>query len=255
VWLLLCTADDHPALWAAGRLRARGLDPLVVLTPELLHHSFRWQHRLGNDNAPSVAFTLADGRRIRGEAIRGVLNRLTGLPPHLVEALPPADRTYALQEWAALHVSWLSSLEAPVLNLPVVHGLGGALRSEAEWVCLAAGAGLPTLPFRRSTERRATAELLPSQCGAELQRRAEGDARPPGARTICVVDGAAIDGALPPDLKAGCARLGGLAGTRLIGVTLDVLNGTFLTASPRPDLRIGGEALIDALCTALTSRG
>jgi len=53
VWLLLCAADDVPALWAATRLTARGLDPLVVLTPELLHYSFRWEHRLHSHGASS----------------------------------------------------------------------------------------------------------------------------------------------------------------------------------------------------------
>jgi hypothetical protein len=235
VWLLLCASDDHPALWAAVRLRARGLTPLVVLTPELLHYSFAWEHRLGTDGEPAIGFTLADGRRIRGEAIRGVLNRIAGVPAHLVEALPAPDRAYALQEWTALHASWLTGLQAPVLNLPGLPGLCGRPRHHAEWIWLAAQAGLPTAPFPSS---------------AEIKRR---DREPP--RTICVVNGLAVDDSLPPEVGEACGRLGTLAATRLLGVTLDGLTGRFMGASPLPDLRAGGEPLVDALYAALTNVG
>jgi hypothetical protein len=241
VWLLLCPSDDHPALWAAGRLGARGLAPLVVLTPELLHHSFAWEHRLGTDREPSVAFTLADGRRIQGDAVRGVLNRIAGLPLHLVEALPPADRAYALQEWTALHASWLTGLQAPVLNLPGLPGLCGRPRSHAEWIWLAAQAGLPAAPLHRSA----------SSSSAELQLR---DPRAP-LRTVCVVNGVAVDDSLPLNLRDSCGRLGTLAAARLIGVTLDGATGHFTGASLVPDLRAGGEPAIDALYAALTNVG
>lgn len=267
MWLLLCAADDRPALWAAARLMARGLAPLVVLTPELLHHSFGWQHRLADDHPARVAFTLADGRAIRGEAIRGVLNRIDALPPHLVDALPPPDRAYALQEWVALHVSWLSSLEVPVLNLPVGHGLCGPGRSHAEWTWLASQAGLPTAPLRRSTDpwarsgtdhppgaatRRWGPEPALHAGRAADRHRAD---RPPPLRTVCVVDGVAVDDGLRPPLRAACGRLGPLAATRLLGVTLEKASGRFVSASPRPDLRSGGEAILDALVRALTNRG
>jgi len=65
------------------------LSPLLVLTPELLHYSFKWSHRLGNTDHPSIEFTLADGLRVRGEEIRGVLNRMPVLPSRLVSGLPP----------------------------------------------------------------------------------------------------------------------------------------------------------------------
>ena len=183
MWLLLCTSDDHPALWAADRLRARGLSPLVVLTPELLHFSFRWQHRLGNDDPPSVEFTLADGRVIRSAEIRGVLNRIAGLSPHLVSHLAPGDQSYALQEWTALHISWLSALQVPVLNRPVMQGLCGAWRHESEWTWLAARAGLRTAPFRQQRVDRDPAptcarHIRPPRHGAiGLRRRRPGRRR------------------------------------------------------------------------------
>jgi hypothetical protein len=240
VWLLLAPSDDHPALWAAGRLRARGLTPLVMLTPELLHHSFAWEHRLGAEREPAVGFTTADGRRIQGDAIRGVLNRVAGLPPHLVEALPPGDRMYALQEWTALHASWLTSLQAPVLNAPGLPGLCGRPRSHAEWFWLAAQAGLPTPPFTRS-----------AASSAERQLR---DRRAP-LRTVVVVNGVAIGDSLAAPLREACGRFGTLSAARIIGVTLDGETGRFAGASLLPNLRAGGEPLIDALYAALTNVG
>jgi hypothetical protein len=232
VWLLICSSDDVPALWAAKRLRARGLSPLVVLSPELLHYGTLWTHRVGNGVASSVRFTLADGTRIDGHEIRGVLNRLTVLPPELVDQFASADRVYALQEWTALHISWLACLTVPVLNRPVMQGLCGAWRHRTEWTWLAGQAGLETYPC-----------LLDSTAPAEQA--------PPlvRGRTVFVIDGLATDESLPPDVAAACGRLGALAETRLLGVDLDADSLRFLGASPRPDLRLGGDAFVDALAS------
>jgi hypothetical protein len=234
VWLILCTADDTSALWAANRLRARGLAPLVVLTPELLHYSFRWRHRIGNDAPPSVEFTLADGRTIRSPDIRGVLNRIPFLPPTLVTRLAPGDRSYALQEWTALHISWLTALGVPVLNRPVLQGLCGAFRHMSEWTWLASRAGLPTQPFHQSGSRPVRPRV----------------AVPVGS--VLVVDRQVI-GRVDHRTADACRRLAETAGTRMLGVELDRMTGNFVDASPRPFLQSGGEPLIDALCAALTS--
>lgn len=230
MWLLLAAIDDRPALWAATRLRARGLTPLEVLTPELLTCSFRWQHRLGNHAPPSVEFTLADGRRVTGDAIRGVVNRLSMLPPGVVASLTPADRDYALQEWTALHVSWLNALTVPVINRPGVQGLCGAWRHPSEWIWLAARAGLETPTFLMGTTSAAV----------------EGP-RPSTRRTVLVLDGHPIEADVSASVAEACGRLGLLSDTRLIGVDVDVATGRFLHASPQPDLRCGGEAMITAL--------
>ncbi len=232
MWLVLCSSDDLPALWAATRLRARGLSPLVVLSPELLHYGTRWTHRVGNRTTPSIRFTLADGTRIDGPEIRGVLNRLAVLPPELVDQFASADRVYALQEWTALHISWLACLTVPVLNRPVMQGLCGAWRHRSEWTWLAGQAGLETYPC-----------LLDSTTPAE-------PAMPfVRVRTVFVIDGQAIDESLPADVAAACGTLGSLAETRLIGVDLDADSLRFVGASPRPNLRLGGDALVEALAS------
>jgi hypothetical protein len=239
VWLLLCTSDDHAALWAAHGLRARRLSPLVVLTPELLQFSFRWQHRLTSEDLPSVEFTLADGRAIRGAEIRGVLNRIPGLSPHLVRHLTPADQTYALQEWTALHISWLSALKVPVLNRPVMQGFCGAWRHESEWIWLAARAGLRTASFRQ----QGAFEIPPLPVPSNIHRQE--------TQTVFVVDGRVVGAGLSEEMAAACASVGRLSDTPMVGIDLDPARDEFVSASPRPDLRLGGEPLLDALHGAL----
>jgi hypothetical protein len=234
VWLVLCSPDDAPALWASTRLRARGLSPLVILSPELLHYGARWTHRVGNRTPASVEFTLADGTHIDGRQISGVLNRLAVLPAELVDQFADADRVYALQEWTAFHISWLACLTVPVLNRPVMQGLCGAWRHRMEWTWLAGQAGLEAYP-----------------CGLASTALAEPALPLVRVRTVFVIDGQAIDERLPPAVATACGKLGTLADTRLIGVDLDADSLRFVGASPRPNLRLGGDALVDALASTL----
>ena len=205
---------------------------MVVLSPELLHYGTGWTHRVGNRAAASVRFVLADGTRIDGRGIRGVLNRLAVLPPELVDQFASADRVYALQEWTAFHISWLACLTVPVLNRPVMQGLCGAWRHRSEWTWLAGQAGLETYPCRLDS-------TSPAEQAPPLVR----------GRTVFVIDGQATDETLPPSVAAACGNLGTLAETRLIGVDLDADSLRFVSASPRPDLRLGGDALVEALAS------
>ena len=238
MWLVLCNSNDHSALWAVTRLRARHIEPLTVLTPELLHYSFQWQHRLFRDGRSTIAFTLADGRQIEGGAIRGVLNRMCSVPIRLLQHLVEADRVYSQQEWTALHMSWLASLPVPVLNLPVIEGLCGAWRHQSEWVWLAGQAGLDAGDY----VQQVASDAPPS-------RKAEPAV--PHLRTVIAIDGRWIGEQVTDDVADACGRLGALAGTRILGVHLHPQSGTFISASPLPDLRAGGERVIDALASAL----
>ena len=94
----------------------------------------------------STRVDLADGRTIDSAEIAGTVNRLTYVPPLLVDALVDDDRQYGLQELSALVMSWLASLPAPTLNPPDTRGLSGAWRSPAEWALLAGEAGLDAAP-------------------------------------------------------------------------------------------------------------
>ncbi|MEO5895359.1 MAG: hypothetical protein ABIS06_06630 [Vicinamibacterales bacterium] len=211
-----------------------------MLTPELLHYSFGWEHRLRSDGASSIGFTLADGRAIDGAAIRGVLNRISFVPAHLLQHLVAADRIYAQQEWTALHISWLSSLHAPVLNLPVIEGLCGAWRHRSEWAWLAGQAGLDAGNYLQGASAQ-SAGVSGTAAGAATH----------DLRSVIAIDGRGIGSYVGEDVADACGRLGVLAKTRLLGVDLDAHTGAFLSASPLPDLRSGGEQIIDALASAL----
>jgi hypothetical protein len=107
---------------------------------------------------------------------------------------------------------------------------------------LAALAGLPVAPLRLAA------------CSSRTE--------PPSAllrstwpvQTIFVV-GSQTVGQAPADILQGCKRLGSLAETPLLGIEFDVMQDqdawTFRTADPWPDLRAGGEALLDLLARAL----
>ena len=72
MWLVLCSAQDVPGLWAFQGLQLRGLRPIELVTAEMLPYSLKWEHTLGASD-PSISITLVDGRVIHNGAVRGVL--------------------------------------------------------------------------------------------------------------------------------------------------------------------------------------
>jgi hypothetical protein len=125
--------------------------------------------------------------------------------------------------------------------------LCGQWRQESEWAWLARQAGLPVPAYRqhssqRIDETRGERRLVPA--GAAISR--------------VVVAGKRVFGPpMSPQLAAGCVRLAALADTHLLGVDFfdDAAAGVrFAGANPTPDLRVGGEALIDALARDLSEQ-
>jgi hypothetical protein len=149
MWLILCLSSDTPALWAHQGLRAKGLEPLELVTTEMLGHGVHWEHRLGINGA-SIDFTLNDGRKIRSDTIRGVLNRILWIPTEHLPYIQERDREYAIQEFLAFFTSWLYALPQPVLNRPRPPGLSGQLRHVSEWIWMASSVGLPIFDYIQS---------------------------------------------------------------------------------------------------------
>ena len=242
LWLVLCGANDLPAFWAYEGLKRRGLQPLALVTEDQLGIGCRWVQRI-DDQGVAAGLVTADGRTISTEETRGTFNRLMGVPRSFPLLAKAADRDYAIQEMTAFLMSWLAALPPPVLNAATPRGLSGAWRRAAEWTWLAASAGLPVASYFASTSD-------PANVLASEQPTAY-----PGAprRTLFVVSGRAI-GKAPSQILAGCRRLAWLAGTALLGMDFaDTAAGpwTFCGASPWPDLRTGGDALLDALADTL----
>ena len=242
MWLLLCSENDTSALWAREGLRRRGLLPLELVTAESLLQGCTWEHRVGIAGA-SIVITLADGRVINNETVRGTLNRLTHVPMRSLTGAP--DHDYAAQEYAAFFMSWLYALPQPVINSTAIQGLSGAWRHASEWVSLAAQAGLPTPLYRQTSEdtideRREMRTLFPAGSPTTL---------------FITVGDRVVGPPLPSEIRAGCLRLAKLAQTRLLGIELAAGNSAnswvFAGATPAPDLRVGGEPLLDALAAEL----
>jgi hypothetical protein len=242
MWLVLCSTSDLPALWAYYGLKARTRQRVELVTADMLAYSLSLTHRLKGDTTDTT-ITLSDGRVIDSATIGGVLNRLAELPSEHMRAARPEDRAYAQQEILALFLSWLYSIDAPVLNRATPRGLGGAWRPMSEWVWLANQAGLPTLPYSNSSsdDRNLAAN--------------EGFILPAGTptHTILSVNGQTI-GDAPDHIRSGCCRLADLADVALLGlsfVTNPQGSWTFAGATHMPDLRIGGEGLLNGLAAAL----
>ncbi|MDX1251328.1 MAG: hypothetical protein IDH49_03580 [Gammaproteobacteria bacterium] len=247
MWLVLCPSNDEAALWAYEGLKARQIAPLELVSAEELACSLRWEHRVSADGA-SVAITLADRRTINSGAVRGIVNRLSYIPQEHLAMASPADREYAAQELMAFYMSWLYAMPQPVLNRPTAQGLSGAWRHISEWVWLAGKAGLPTLPYRQSGfDEIDEGHLRGGFVSAETP-----------VNTVIVIDGHVVGESPPPDIAASCKRLAGLAGAGLLGIQLVAgpeSSWTFAGATPLPDLRLGGEALLDVMAAALQGGG
>jgi hypothetical protein len=243
MWLVLCPSDDVSAFWAYRGLRSLGLEPLELVTAELLAISLRWEHRLGQSGS-IVRIDLADGRTVRSDATFGVLNRLVREPPLQLHKVRAVDRNYAAAEFSAFCLSWLNTFSDPVLNRATPQGLSGRWRTPTEWAWLAARAALPTPDHSLSSADK--------DVDAPSARRLIRSATP--VKTVIVVSGHTVSTSAPTDILKGCVRLATVAETALLGV--EFADGpcgpwTFVGATPLPDLRLGGDALLSVLAKVL----
>ncbi len=245
MWLVLCASNDISALWAYQGLKKRGLEPLELVTTETLAYGVRWEHRLGADGV-YIDITLADGRRIRNKDVRGVLNRFLSAPSESLLLIHPSDRDYVIQELHTFFLSWLYTLPQPMLNRPTPQGLSGQWRHVSEWLCLASKAGLPTPNYKQSSH------YLTNEMSGATRIVPIGTV----VNTIIVVDGYVVGASAHPHILEGCQRLAELSKTALLCVefaTGPEDNWTFAGATTNPDLRLGGEALLDVLTRVLKS--
>lgn len=237
MWLVLCHQDDVPALWAHRGLVTRGIAPLELVTAECLAYALSWDHRVGQQGT-SLAVRLADGRSVASDEVRGVLNRVQTPVLHHWGRASEKDRDYVLQETYAFYSSWLGALPGPVLNPATTAGLAGAFRPEPVWTKLAARAGLATKPLRLA--------------GDGAPGRSE--PRPERRRSVFVAGDHVTGEPAPAGVRDGCLRLATSCETPLLAVDFEASEAgewTFAKADPVPDLRRGGEALLDALAEAL----
>lgn len=244
MWLVLGAAMDPSLSWAAQGLKTLGVDPLEVITDDDLAHLQCWEHRIDKAGV-HTRLILADGRMICSDGLNGVLNRLVCAPSEPLLSAHPDDRLYATQEFTALYLSWLYSLPGPMLNRPTPQSLCGAWRHPTEWAWLAAGAGLS---IRHNSQTSCDSGAVQDWPHSMFRLSTT------QAQTVFVVDNQIVDLSVPPSIGAACRRLAQRADTALLGI--DVVQDSegrwnFLSATPYPDLRRGGDPLLDALANAL----
>lgn len=242
MWLILCDDLDASALWVYEGLRARGAAAELV-SASVLSGAVRWVHRVGPDGAAAEVL-LPDGRCIDTTAVRGTLNRMTGLWPQSASTASP-DGDYALQELLALYLSLLRCLSPPMLNRPSAQGLSGRMRCPIEWFVLAARAGFATLPYEVSSgDEGHPRETQASPALADAVRQ-----------EILVAAGRVFGHAVSPRAATAVSQLAGLADVELLAVRVATTGDGavwFEAADLYPDLRLGGDELLDHLA-ALTA--
>lgn len=220
-------------MWAAAGLRRMGLAPVEVVLPDELALDARLVHHVGTDGA-SVELRLRRGLTVRAEDLRGVLNRMVGVPQAALGPLAPIDRDYVAEELQAALVSWLAGLACPVLNRPTPGFLCGPWRPPSGWRWLAARVGLPARPWR-------------------LASWDEPEPPDPAERRVALVVAGEVAGPVPDGLAPGCVALAEAAGATLLGVVFaSGADGAWRVddATPLPELRHGGRGALEALLRA-----
>jgi hypothetical protein len=225
VWMVVCPPHDTSGLWAYRGLHNRLDGRVELITPEQLVCATRMVQRIGSGHT-SVELGLTDGRTFSSDHVAGVLNRMRTVPTAHIAHAAPTDRDYAAGEWTALVVSMMSSLPN-VINRAHPLGLSGHSRHISDWTELAQRAGLPTVSYRHGTPRLRV-----------------------GPVEWTIVFDSAVYGMA--DYENAVIRLGKASGTRLLGVgfVTQERERRFAGATPLPDLRVGGEPLVDALADA-----
>lgn len=237
MWLVLSAQEDPGVDALAERLRQRGLDPLIHANAEDIGLA-RWSYRTGG-TVESSEVLLPNGVNIASSRLRGVLNRLYAVPATALAQVERADRGYATEELLALYTSWLYGLACPVINRPTATGLCGPWPDRSWWVARALSAGLPVAAWRWQGVAIDTGQ----------------DSEGPDTETLLLLDGQVVEGRAPVDLLPACTRLAERSKTRLLGLTFLVTptaGWQFFDATPMPDLSSSGNALADAVASALT---
>jgi hypothetical protein len=154
VFLILAQYDDLVAKSVYDHLCDKhGPQSTRFLTADDLAIRTSWTlHQEGSMLRTEMRWS--DGQQLSSDTITAVLNRLRFITvPQFVDA-SEADREYAVMEMHAFLLTWLAGLECSVVNRPNPRSLGGELRGTAEWLLLAARAGLPSRRMRFATSAR-----------------------------------------------------------------------------------------------------
>jgi hypothetical protein len=138
MFVIVAGRHDH----AAKTLLARWTDKKAgLLTCDDLSVA-GWRHYLAHDR---VSTAVIGGTVVNVNEIEGVVSRLPYVPEDELTMISSPDRSFVASEMHAFLVSWLSSLECPVLNPPTPACLNGPNWRQEKWLHVAAKLGIPVL--------------------------------------------------------------------------------------------------------------
>jgi hypothetical protein len=240
MYVMLCSAMDTSALWAASGLAGLLPGPLELVLSETLAEGAQWEHRVGNDGT-HVKMTLADGRMLCGSKMKGVVNRLMMPPMSKVRWPSETEQAYVQGEMHALYLSWLNGLPCVMLNRPSTSCLSGRFFMASEWLHRAAKAGLKTAPLYQTDDdgRDGYAFSVPESAVRQ---------------SVIVAGDCVFPVRVPNAVRAGCVRLAEDTSMAIMGAEFYIDgNGEWCFAGgiASPDLRAGGMPLLECLAAML----
>ena len=239
VCVILCDPGDDAALWLHDTLRDLGLCRIDLVSVGQLVYSTRIVHQL-SDAVERGEIHLSDGRTLRPEAIRGLVNRVNFLPTRHFDNVATADQGYATEELSAFFLAWLDAIPGRVINPPLPFSLNGGDFPIATVMHCAATAGLPTGGWHaraHESEAETSSSIEPTH-------------------VVIVFVGILFGPILPRDLQDACRRLAILLGLPLMQVALRRLRTgewRFMSVTGNADFRLGGSGLAAAIGRELAS--
>jgi hypothetical protein len=193
-----------------------------------------WRHYFA---AAGTSVAVIGGQEIALGEIAGVVTCLPGVSELELLHIVPADRAYVAAEMSAFLLSWLSTLDCPVVNRPSSTCLSGPYWRPEQWAYLASQVGLRVQPVhRRVAFSEACTPAVPEGITA----------------TIIGEHG---HGQVHSTVMTGARRLARAANveTLTVRVTGSGPDATFLGAEPWPDL--ASQETADAVLEYVEERG
>jgi len=111
-----------------------------------------WRHYLGSQDTSAAVISA---RVVPVEEIEGVLIRWPGVFSQELTQIDEADRNYVAGEMTAFLISWLTTLNCPVINTPTPLNLTGPAWRSEQWTYAASRLGIPVHTVNRHVSNEA----------------------------------------------------------------------------------------------------
>ncbi|MFT5701125.1 MAG: hypothetical protein ACI8ZB_004014 [Desulforhopalus sp.] len=235
--LVICEPEDTCGLWLVTEISKRGCAVEHVLPDELVVGA-RFSVRVANQH-DIVSADLADGRRIDGSTLVGVINRMHDFPSPMYNGTSDRDTVYASEEVRAAVVAWFAGLPCPVLNTPTPYSAIGLMVHESLW--------------------RQRANMLGLRV-ATLKVEQEAFTSQPKNYSVVVVGETVLtaeEKPVPLSMSEASIALSHSMGLRLVELEFNIKTSgewEFLRACLTPDLTSLGPTVLDALLRELEER-